>query len=112
MAKLNEALRVNNSTLKHITPIGVMSNLVGCYLFVIEDEKIKRTGFVYGKAEDHYLIQWHNAMTGSPMQCQLFTVLQMVDWMFCPTREIADEIAEDYSKHGRVRYSMYKKDNK
>lgn len=94
---------------KQITPLGQMSNLVNMFVIVSNGEKIDRTGFVYGKADEYYIIQWHNAITGEPMIAQLFLPCNMKEWLFVANKETADYIMEDYIKHGKLRYTLYKK---
>lgn len=95
---------------KQITPVGQMSNLVNMYVIVPAGEKIARTGFVFGKADDYYIIQWHNQMTGEPTTGQLFLATEMTDWIFLANRGSADHVMDDYRKHGVIRYSLYKKE--
>jgi hypothetical protein len=103
------------SITKQITPTGKMSNLVGMYCLVLYEEKcavkIKRTGFVYGKADECYIIQWHNSLSGEALNCQLFYLIEMKNWMFLPNRETQDYIMEDYSRHGYLRCSLLKEES-
>lgn len=94
----------NTPTTKQITPIGKMSNLVGMWALIIdENEKLKSTVFIYGKAEDEiYIVQAVGALDGVPNIAKLIHVSKMMDWIFLPSREIADDVINDYRKNGNT----------
>jgi len=86
---------------KIIATASEMSNLVGMYAFRVEDGVIKRRYFIAGKANNEYfIVQAVNAMTGEPNVAKLWTIKELSELYIIPTREIADEIMEDYRKNG------------
>lgn len=96
---------------KQITPVGQMSNLVNMYVIVPAGKKVACTGFVYGKADEYYIIQWHNQLTGEPITGQLFLPSEMKEWIFLSDRETADYVMDDYRRNMILRYTLYKKED-
>ena len=81
-------------------PNAKMSNLVNMYAFVWEGDNIINRVFIYGKAdESHFLVQAISAIDGTPNICKLKTIEEMKDWIFYPTKELADFCYEDWCKH-------------
>jgi hypothetical protein len=82
-------------------------NLVGSWALVWKDNKLLCKLFIYGKAdESHYIVQALGAITGDPNICKVFHVSEMKDWVFAPTKEIAEEILDDYYTTKKNRYKF------
>lgn len=96
------------TTTKHIVATGKMSNLVGMWAFIWQDNKIKNRVFVFGKAnDDYYIIQAISALTGEPNVCKLIQLKDMINWTFYHTKEIADEAYEYWCEN---KINLYKFD--
>lgn len=86
-----------------------MSNLVGCWALVWDQEQLRHTVFVYGKADDSvYLVQFINALTGEPNLLKLYHLKDMMAWDFFDNRELLDEILAKYHDSGRYPYRIKK----
>lgn len=86
-----------------------MSNLVGMWALILDDkEKIKTTVYILGKADDEiYIVQAVGAIDGVPNIAKLTHVSKMMDWIFLPSKEIADEVMKDYWDNGNtLRYKL------
>jgi hypothetical protein len=90
--------------MKPIKVIGTaseMSNLVGMYAFLIEEDEIKATIFITGKADNTYFIcQIISPLTGEPNIAKLMTLEQLKNWVIIPKQDLANEIFADYFKNG------------
>ena len=82
-----------------------MSNLVGMFAVFVKNEKIDTWIFISGKADNAFFIcQVISPLTGVPNVAKLLTLVELRDWTIIPTKELADEIIEDYARNGRFRY--------
>jgi len=83
-----------------------MSNLVGMYAFKLtEDRKIESQFFIKGKASNKYfIVQSISALDGAPNVAKLITLKQLVLCVIVPTKQLADEILDDYYKNHVWRY--------
>lgn len=98
---------MSKSTIKQITPIGTMSNLVGMYAIIWNDEKYKNVLFILGKADDqYYIVQGISVMTGEPNVCRLVKIEDMAGWTFYPNRAIIDDCLRDFDRHGVNRFKL------
>jgi hypothetical protein len=101
-------MKTNMTTVKNINANGTMSNLVGLWA-VIRDEqgKIRHRVFIYGKAdENHFLVQAVSALTGEPNVIRIAKLQDMVDWVFYDNPELlADECQREFEQ-GSVRYKF------
>ncbi len=87
--------------IKVIGTASEMSNLVGMYAFLIEEEKIKARIFITGKADNTYFIcQVISPLTGEPNIAKLMTLDQLKNWVIIPKQDLANEILADYYKNG------------
>lgn len=86
-------------------PTGTMSNLVGMWalIFKEEDKNVLRvTAYISGKCgssndgNDYYIVQAINALTGEPSTAKIFRISDMGNWVFLPTKEIAETVLNDY----------------
>ena len=78
-----------------------MSNLVGMYAYLIEEDKIKARIFITGKADNTYFIcQVISPLTGEPNIAKLMTLEQLKNWIIIPKQELANKILADYFKNG------------
>jgi len=87
--------------IKVIGTASEMSNLVGMYAFLIEEDIIKATIFITGKADNTYFIcQVISPATGEPTIARLMTLGQLKDWVIIPKLDLLIEILTDYYKNG------------
>ncbi len=87
--------------IKVIGTASEMSNLVGMYAFLIEEDKIKSRIFITGKADNAYFIcQVISPLTGEPNIAKLLKLEQLKDWIIIPKQDLANEILADYYKNG------------
>ena len=87
--------------IKVIKTASEMSNLVGMYAFLIEDDKIKARIFIIGKADNTYFIcQVISPLTGELNIAKLMTLEQLKNWIIIPKQDLANEILDDYFKNG------------
>ena len=78
-----------------------MSNLVGMYAFLVEDDKIKARVFISGMADNNYFIcQVISPLTGQLNIAKLMTIDQLKDWIIIPTKDLVNEISNDYINNG------------
>lgn len=93
---------------KQLVVTGKMSNLVGMWAHIWQnDEVLFRRVFIQGKADDnYYIVQFLNVLTGEPNVARIVNISQMVDWQILPSKEVADEVYNDYVKHKTNRYSI------
>lgn len=95
------------TTTKQITPKGKMSNLVGMYAFVWEDEKLKATLFIKGTAGEYlYIVQALSGLDGEGNVCKIIHIDKMMDWYFYPSLDIANMVMEDYGNNQINRYKF------
>lgn len=77
-------------------------NLIGMYAIVFLEEQYKGktyTVFITGQAtDDTFIVQVVSPLTGQPNVARLVNIKDMKDWLILPTREIADEVLEDWRK--------------
>ena len=87
--------------IKVIGTASEMSNLVGMYAFLIEEDKIKARIFITGKADNTYFIcQVISPLTGEPNIAKLMTLEQLKNWVIITKRDLANEVLDDYFKNG------------
>ena len=87
--------------IKLIGTASEMSNLVGMYAFLIEEDKIKARIFIIGKADNTYFIcQVISPLTGEPNIAKLMTLEQLKNWIIIPKQDLANKILADYFKNG------------
>ena len=87
--------------IKVIGTASEMSNLVGMYAFLIEEDKIKARIFITGKADNTYFIcQVISPLTGEPNIAKLMTLEQLKNWIIITKRDLANEVLDDYFKNG------------
>lgn len=90
-----------------IVATGKMSNLVNMWAFIWNENKLLSRVFILGKADDqHYIVQAINALTGSPNVCKIVELKDMVNWIFYPNINIAEDCYKDYLKHNLNRYDF------
>ncbi len=88
-------------SIKIIGTASEMSNLVGMYAFMLEDNKIKARIYITGKADNRYFIcQVISPLSGDLNIAKLMTLDQLKDWIIIPNQELANEILADYFKNG------------
>lgn len=95
-------------TTKNINANGTMSNLVGLWATIRNEEgKIKNSVFVYGKADDdHFLVQAISALSGEPNVIRIVNLREMLEWTFYASSDLLSEEIENEGRHGRVRYTL------
>jgi hypothetical protein len=95
-------------TVKNINANGTMSNLVGLWAVIRNDEgKIKNTVFIYGKADDeHFLVQAVSALSGEPNVIRIVHLRDMIEWVFYANSELLGEEHVNEIRQGSVRYKL------
>lgn len=96
----------NLPSTKQITPIGKMSNLVGMWALILDEkEKLKTMVYIQGKADDEiYIVQVVSPLDGSTNIAKLINISKMMEWIFLPSREIADDVINDYRNNNSFRF--------
>ena len=95
-------------TVKNINANGTMSNLVGLWAVIRNEEgKIKNTVFIYGKADDeHFLVQAVSALSGEPNVIRIVHLRDMIEWVFYADSELLGEEHDQEARQGSVRYKL------
>ena len=95
-------------TTKNINANGTMSNLVGLWAVIRNEEgKIKNTVFIYGKADDeHFLVQAVSALSGEPNVIRIVHLRDMIEWVFYANSELLGEEHVNEARQGSVRYKL------
>ena len=95
-------------TVKNINANGTMSNLVGLWAVIRNEEgKIKNTVFIYGKADDeHFLVQAVSALSGEPNVIRIVHLRDMIEWVFYADSELLGEEQVNEARQGSVRYKL------
>ena len=96
------------TTVKNINANGTMSNLVGLWAVILNEEgKIKNTVFIYGKVDDeHFLVQALSALSGEPNVIRIVHLRDMIEWVFYANSELLGEELENESRQGSVRFKL------
>lgn len=95
-------------TMKNINANGTMSNLVGLWAVIRNEEgNIKNTVFIYGKADDdHFLVQAVSALSGEPNVIRIVHLRDMIEWVFYADLELLGEEHANEARRGSVRYKL------
>lgn len=96
------------NTVKHINANGTMSNLVGLWALIRNEEgKIKYRVFIYGKADhEHFLVQGVCALTGQPNVIRIVRLDDMLKWDFYSDGELLLDECGRESSQGSVLYAL------
>jgi len=82
-------------------------SIVGMYASIWGGKNLKHMVFIYGRVNDTtFIVQAINMLLGEPNVCKVVNVADMKDWLFYPTRELAENCYDDYNKHMENRYNF------
>lgn len=98
------------NTVKNINANGTMSNLVGLWAVIRNQEgKRKYRVFIYGKADDdHYLVQAICCLSGYPNVIKIFHINEMLEWEYYASAELLLEEMDRENATGAIRYKFDK----
>jgi hypothetical protein len=96
------------NTVKHINANGTMSNLVGLWALIRNEQgKIKYRVFIYGKADhEHFLVQAVCALTGMANVIRIVHLLEMLDWDFYSDGELLTAACSYEFDEGKPPYKL------
>ena len=96
------------TTRKNINANGTMSNLVGLWAIIRNEQgKIKYRVFIYGKADaEHFLVQAISALSGEPNVIRIVHLLDMLEWDFYSNGELLADVCDGEANSGNAVYRL------